>query len=225
MEVLELLSANRNISNVLLKNYPGLAHSRSFSQPLSTTRHPNAGTGTLPIDIALSPNNPEHEHDGLARTKSRRIRNEQAFLTWLKQDENVQHPKDVRMMMVSRLTSPPPFSSSNIQNYAHFSNFSASSSRSSRTTSNRRIFERSANASTFINVSRCYAEHQSVSFACIIGKLATQIDKEVCQIPLFSCNEFAVPGHLPKFDDNHCERENAVGTRRRRIQSRPHGHA
>lgn len=103
MEVLELLSANRNISNVLLKNYPGLAHSRSFSQPLSSSRHPNAGTSTLPIDIAVSPSNPEHELDGLARTKSRRIRNEQAFLTWLKRDENAQHPKDVRMMMVSEI--------------------------------------------------------------------------------------------------------------------------
>lgn len=101
MEVLELLSANRSISNVLLKNYPGMAHSRSFSQPLTTSRHPNAGANTLPIDIALSPSNPEYEHDGLARTKSRRIRNEQAFLTWLKHDENSHHQKDVRMIMVN----------------------------------------------------------------------------------------------------------------------------
>lgn len=103
MEVLELLSANRNINNVLLKNYPGLAHSRSFSQPLSTVRHSNtnSGVGTLPIDIALSPQTSDgHDRDGLARSKSRRIRNEQAFLTWLKQDENVERPKDVRMIMV-----------------------------------------------------------------------------------------------------------------------------
>lgn len=107
MEVLELLSSNRNISNVLLKNYPGLAHSRSFSQPLTTARHsnPNTGTCTLPIDIALSPSNPEYEHDGLTRTKSRRIRNEQAFLTWLKHDENARHPKDVRMMMVNKISN------------------------------------------------------------------------------------------------------------------------
>lgn len=105
MEVLELLSANRNVNNVLLKNYPGLAHSRSFSQPLTTSRHPNTGTGTLPIDIALSPSNPEYEHDRLARTKSRRIRNEQAFLTWLKHDENSHHQKDVRMMMVNTISA------------------------------------------------------------------------------------------------------------------------
>lgn len=105
MEVLELLSANRNISNVLLKNYPGLAHSRSFSDNrLNTGRRPSTGA-LFPLENALSPTSHEHENGrmeentlGRTSTKSRRIRNEQAFLTWLKQGENGQRPH--RMMMV-----------------------------------------------------------------------------------------------------------------------------
>lgn len=103
VEVLELFSANRNISNVLLKNYPSLAHSRSFSQPLTTSRHPSAGI-VMPNDSTLSPTNHEQNcGDGtntLNRSKNRRVRNEQAFLKWLKEGESIRHPKDSRMAMV-----------------------------------------------------------------------------------------------------------------------------
>lgn len=98
--MLELLSTNRNINNVLLKNYPGLAHSRSFSQPLTTTRHSNSSN--IPLENSLSPTGGNTEPDNaFSRSKSRRIRNEQAFLTWLKEDGSARHPKDVRMLMVS----------------------------------------------------------------------------------------------------------------------------
>lgn len=98
MEVLELLSTHKNIHHVLLQNYPGLAHSRSFSQPLASARHSNSG---LPIDAAaLSPTNPERSRE---RLKNRQIRNEQAFLSWLKEDENPHRSKDERGVLVSRI--------------------------------------------------------------------------------------------------------------------------
>lgn len=96
MEVLELMSANKHVHSVLLKNYPGLAHSRSFSQPLTSSRHSNGPH--LPFD-SLSPT--AVDENGLVRTKSRHVRNEEAFLEWLKHDPNLQHSKNVQMMMVS----------------------------------------------------------------------------------------------------------------------------
>lgn len=90
------MSANKNVHSVLLKNYPGLAHSRSFSQPLTSSRHSN-GSNSIPFDSSLSPTSPE---SGLSKTKNRRIRNEQAFLTWLKEDPHIHHVKDVRIIMV-----------------------------------------------------------------------------------------------------------------------------
>lgn len=37
---------------------------------------------------------------GMTKSKNRRIRNEQAFLTWLKEDPSIHHPKDAHMMIV-----------------------------------------------------------------------------------------------------------------------------
>lgn len=93
MEVLELMAANKNVHSVLLKNYPGLAHSRSFSQPLTSSRHSNGPN--LPFD-SLSPTTVDE--NGLVRTKSRRIRNEEAFLEWLKHDPNLHHSKHDHMV-------------------------------------------------------------------------------------------------------------------------------
>lgn len=97
VEVLELMSANKNVHNVLLKNYPGLAHSRSFSQPLTSSRHSNGSNA--PLESNLSPTS----ETGLTKSKSRRIRNEQEFLTWMKQDPHIHHAKDVRIIMVGIL--------------------------------------------------------------------------------------------------------------------------
>lgn len=96
VEVLELMSANKNVHNVLLKNYPGLAHSRSFSQPLTSSRHSNSSN--QPFESSLSPTSPNET--GLTKTKNRHIKNEQAFLSWLKQDQSLHHAKDVRSIMV-----------------------------------------------------------------------------------------------------------------------------
>lgn len=96
MEVLELMSSNKHVHNVLLKNYPGLAHSRSFSQPLTSSRHSNGSIH--PFDSGLSPTSPTDT--GMTKTKSRRIKNEQAFLTWIKEDQSMHHSKDVRSIMV-----------------------------------------------------------------------------------------------------------------------------
>lgn len=96
VEVLELMSANKHVHNVLLKNYPGLAHSRSFSQPLTSSRHSNGSN--QPFESSLSPTSPSET--GLTKTRNRRIRNEQSFLTWLKEDPSIHHGKDVRMIMV-----------------------------------------------------------------------------------------------------------------------------
>lgn len=104
MEVLELMSANKNVHNVLLKNYPGLAHSRSFSQPLTSSRHSNGSN--VPLESSLSPTSPTDgggAGGGLSKKdsqKSRRIRNEQEFLTWMKRDPHIHHAKDVRIIMV-----------------------------------------------------------------------------------------------------------------------------
>lgn len=100
VEVLELMSANKHVHNVLLKNYPGLAHSRSFSQPLTSSRHSN-GSNPMPFESSVSPTSPNES--GLAKTKNRHIRNEQAFLTWLKEDPHIHHAKDVRSIMVGIL--------------------------------------------------------------------------------------------------------------------------
>lgn len=101
VEVLELMSANKHVHNVLLKNYPGLAHSRSFSQPLTSSRHDSGSSH--PFDSSLSPTSPTET--GLTKTKKdRRIKNEQAFLSWLKQDHHtIHHAKDVRLIMVGNL--------------------------------------------------------------------------------------------------------------------------
>lgn len=80
IEVLELMATHKNINQVLFQNYPGLAHSRSFSEPLSASRHSN---GMSP-EIALSPTNPGHIR--YKSEKQRHIQNEQAFVTWLRRD-------------------------------------------------------------------------------------------------------------------------------------------
>lgn len=103
MEVLELMSSNKHVHNVLLKNYPGLAHSRSFSQPLTSSRHSNGSGSNHAFDSSLSPTSPNDNanDNGLTKTKSRRIKNEQAFLSWIKEDHSIHHhPKDVRIIMV-----------------------------------------------------------------------------------------------------------------------------
>lgn len=88
------MSANKHVHNVLMKNYPGLAHSRSFSQPLTSSRHSNGPNH--PFDSS----SPTVDESGLYRTKSRRVRDEEAFLAWLKQDPSLQHEKNVQMIMV-----------------------------------------------------------------------------------------------------------------------------
>lgn len=81
VEVLELMATHRNIHQVLFQNYPGLAHSRSFSEPLSASRH---SSGLSP-EAMLSPTNPGHvRYEKSARNQQ--IRNEQAFVTWLRRD-------------------------------------------------------------------------------------------------------------------------------------------
>lgn len=101
MEVLELLSANRNVHNVLIRNYPGLAHSRSFSQPLTSSTQTNAVDATLvnTLKNGKSPtsNMPKPQKNS---KKSHRIHNEQAFLAWLKENGNDQPANDVRLMLV-----------------------------------------------------------------------------------------------------------------------------
>lgn len=72
------MSTHRNVQNVS-NDYPGLAHSRSFSEPLSSSRPLSP-----PPEAALSPTNPERIR--YEKSKNRQIRNEQAFLTWLKRD-------------------------------------------------------------------------------------------------------------------------------------------
>lgn len=83
-EVLELMSTHHNVQH-LLHDYPGLAHSRSFSEPLSSSRHSG---GMSPPEGALSPTNPERIR--YEKSKNRQILNEQAFLTWLKRDRGPQ---------------------------------------------------------------------------------------------------------------------------------------
>lgn len=85
LEVLELMSSNnRNLQHqILFQNYPGLAHSRSrsFSEPLSASHHSN---GIVSPETIVSPTNPLQNQ--YSKSKSRHIRNEQAFLTWLKKN-------------------------------------------------------------------------------------------------------------------------------------------
>lgn len=116
MEVLELMSSNKNIHNVLLHNYPGLAHSRSFSQPLAMSRHSNSEgiamehhfspdnafspDAAMSPESNLSPTNPARIRHKTS-TKSRGFRDEQAFLNWLKDDQNPRRPRGVRLMVVS----------------------------------------------------------------------------------------------------------------------------
>lgn len=95
MEVLELLSSNKNIHNVLLQNYPGLAHSRSFSQPLTVNRR--ASTEGIQLESNLSPTNPERLKD---KNKPRRMHDDKEFLDWFKED-NPRRPKGVQLMLVS----------------------------------------------------------------------------------------------------------------------------
>lgn len=47
LEVLELLSRNRNVHSVLMHNYPSLCHSRSFSEPLSSKNNILSPGGTV----------------------------------------------------------------------------------------------------------------------------------------------------------------------------------
>lgn len=74
MEVLELLTSNKNVPNILLKNYPTLTYSRSFSEPLASH------TGSLTNLDQLQ----ENVNENKTRRKSkRRSNNEEAFRTWL----------------------------------------------------------------------------------------------------------------------------------------------
>lgn len=153
------MSANKNVHSVLLKNYPGLAHSRSFSQPLTSSRHSNGPN--LAFESSMSPTSPSNENEnGLSRSKSRRIRNEQAFLTWLKQDPRIQHTKDVQMIMVINDLFLPSIYSPQLctSNDLFFHTESQSDC----------IFEGFANASSFANVSWCYVKYKSLSTQSIL---------------------------------------------------------
>ncbi|GAB0097411.1 MFS domain-containing protein [Sergentomyia squamirostris] len=96
-EVLELLSTHKNA--ILLHNYQGMLHSRSFSEPLSTGVSPEG---------ALSPSNPERSPNAtMGRNQSRKHRlqgNEQELLAILKRDNHqsrdkptMAYLKDLRM--------------------------------------------------------------------------------------------------------------------------------
>lgn len=85
MEVLELMSTHRNARNVFL--HTGLSYSRSFSEPLSSSRHSNV----MSPESTLSPTNPERLR--YEKAKHRKIDSEQAFLTFLKRD-GVHHHRD-----------------------------------------------------------------------------------------------------------------------------------
>lgn len=156
VEVLELMSANKHVHNVLLKNYPGLAHSRSFSQPLTSSRHSN-GSNPMPFESSLSPTSPNES--GLAKTKSRRIRNEQAFLTWLKEDPHIHHAKDVRIIMVNL---------DNIFLCTHLFNLFYFLNRFILAPKPDGLFEGLANASTLSDLSWCNVEHQSLSVTGVL---------------------------------------------------------
>lgn len=85
MEVLELMSTHRNARNTFM--HTGLSYSRSFSEPLSSSRHSNV----MSPESALSPTNPERLR--YEKSKCRKIDNEQAFLSFLKRD-GMHHQKD-----------------------------------------------------------------------------------------------------------------------------------
>lgn len=78
MEVLELMSTHRSARNAFL--HTGLSYSRSFSEPLSSSRHSNV----MSPESNLSPTNPERLR--YEKSKSRKIDNEQAFVSFLKRD-------------------------------------------------------------------------------------------------------------------------------------------
>ncbi|KAJ6635494.1 Monocarboxylate transporter 12, partial [Pseudolycoriella hygida] len=84
MEVLELMSTHRNARNL---RHSGLSYSRSFSEPLSSSRHSNV----MSPESTLSPTNPERLR--YEKAKCRKINNEQAFLSFLKRD-GINHQKD-----------------------------------------------------------------------------------------------------------------------------------
>ncbi|KAG4077718.1 hypothetical protein HA402_004177 [Bradysia odoriphaga] len=86
MEVLELMSKHRNGRNTFM--HTGLSYSRSFSEPLSSSRHSNV----MSPETTLSPTNPERLR--YEKTKCRKIENEQAFLTFLKRGGGIHHQKD-----------------------------------------------------------------------------------------------------------------------------------
>lgn len=128
MEVLELMSSNKNIHNILLQNYPGLAHSRSFSQPLAMSRHstsdgiplehnmspdnnlsPNENT-TMSPESNLSPSNPRRSRHK-SSSKSRGIRHEHELYKWLRDDQNPRRPKGVQLMLVRIYRFIRPYSS------------------------------------------------------------------------------------------------------------------
>lgn len=85
--MLELLAAHRDAPQAM---QPTLSHSRSFSEPLSSSRLSNMAI-TSPPEGALSPTNPERQRFERAATtsssrRSRQIQNERAFMAWLKRD-------------------------------------------------------------------------------------------------------------------------------------------
>lgn len=79
------MASHRNPEQAM---HPTLSHSRSFSEPLSTSRLSNVALS--PPEGALSPTNPERQR--FEKAKSRQIQNEQAFMTWLKRDGASTHP-------------------------------------------------------------------------------------------------------------------------------------
>lgn len=111
VEVLELMSANKHVHNVLLKNYPGLAHSRSFSQPLTSSHHSHGSNAPLENGLSLNSPNENDNEIGHLKSKGRRIQNEQEFLSWMKHDHHIHHAKDVRIIMVgiSNANNSNPF--------------------------------------------------------------------------------------------------------------------
>lgn len=124
MEVLELMSSNKNIHKILLQNYPGLAHSRSFSQPLAMSRHSNSDGIPLEHNMSpesnlspndqyamspesnLSPTNPQRMRHKSSSKSRHGIRDEQELYKWLRDDQNPRRPKGVQLMLVSIKLQP-----------------------------------------------------------------------------------------------------------------------
>lgn len=88
LEVLELLQRHRNVRDIVLQNYPGLLHSRSFSEPFNSSNinaeqqviSPTLAT----IQLQSTPSDPN------SNMPSNNITTEQELFQWLKSNKKKQ---------------------------------------------------------------------------------------------------------------------------------------